>query len=399
MRRSTTASSLGVVAGRLTRQSTSGADGQVGVEPPQARRGDRPRVVRGPIRAARRRHRAGQHGRSTRSSSVYAGERRRGRGPATRKPVRPWSTSVSSPPTAGGHDRHAARRRLEGDEPEALRPRRHERRRRRRGSRSTGCGAAGAARSAPGRRGRARRSRARSFSTSASPSAPLARPRPRSTASGRSSAAERPHRDVDALERLDAADEQQHRVVAETEGLAGAAAGRRARRRRARRRGRRSRCARAGRRTAGVNCVGLLRAAHADGVGAADDLRLGPLPPSGSRSPPSAFTRASVWNVLTSGRSELVLHPVAGHARQPVVGVDDVAPARASRWSITPSANASTVAGELLLGEVERPGVDVDDPEARLDGHLVGQVVAPARARRWCSRTPAWASADTSSRT
>ena len=52
---------------------------------------------------------------------------------------------------------------------------------------------------------------------------------------------------------------------------------------------------------------------------------------AGSGSPVSAFTRASVWNVETSGQVELVLEPVAGDARQPVVGVQRVDVAEGER--------------------------------------------------------------------
>ena len=63
---------------------------------------------------------------------------------------------------------------------------------------------------------------------------------------------------------------------------------------------------------------------------------------------------------------ELVLEAVAGHARQPVVGVEgvDVAAARevvAARRRRT----SSTTSGSCSLAQVGGPGVDVDDPEAR----------------------------------
>ena len=117
-------------------------------------------------------------------------------------------------------------------------------------------GGAGARRSAPGRRRPGRRRAWRCRSTSPAAAAPLGPPTTTSTASGSPQRGQRPHGDVEALERLDAADEQQHGPVAAARGARarpGRRRGRRARRRRGRRRAARSRCA-GGRRRRG--CAG-----------------------------------------------------------------------------------------------------------------------------------------------
>ena len=79
-------------------QATSDADGEVGVEAAQAGGGERPRV------AAAAGGGADAHlpGQARRSPAARRCRRRtpRGRDPRTRKPVWPWSTSVSRPPTA-----------------------------------------------------------------------------------------------------------------------------------------------------------------------------------------------------------------------------------------------------------------------------------------------------------
>ena len=129
--------------------------------------------------------------------------------------------------------------------------------------------------------------------------------------------------------------------------------------------------------------VGLLGAAHADGVGAPDHLHLGPIPQR--RLAVAAFGLDPRQRV--EGRHqrqvELVLEPVAGHARQPVVGVDDIDAAAAVDVVHDAVGELVDDAGQLLLGQVGRAGVDVHDPEARLDRDLVGQVVAPpAHVRR-----------------
>ena len=53
-------------------------------------------------------------------------------------------------------------------------------------------------------------------------------------------------------------------------------------------------------------------------------------------------------------------------------------PPVAVMWSSTPSVQVSTTAGSSSLGRSHGPARDVDDPEPRLDRHLVGEVVAPA---------------------
>ena len=54
------------------------------------------------------------------------------------------------------------------------------------------------------------------------------------------------------------------------------------------------------------------------------------------------------------------------------------APSWLRRWSTTPAANCPTTSKSRSLGSVGIAGVDVDDAEARLDDHLLGQVGIPA---------------------
>ena len=98
---------------------------------------------------------------------------------------------------------------------------------------------------------------------------------------------------------------------------------------------------------------------------------------SGSGSPVSALTRARVWKVDTSGRSSCVLDGVAGHPREPVVGVDGVDVAH--RLDVGQHRRGVLVddVGQRLLGKLGRTGVDVDDPESGLDVDHVGQPVLP----------------------
>ena len=99
---------------------------------------------------------------------------------------------------------------------------------------------------------------------------------------------------------------------------------------------------------------------------------------SGSASPVSAFTRARVWKVDTSGSVELVLEAVAGHARQPVVGVEGVDVTEALEVTAHPVGEGVDHLRELLLGEVGRTGLDVHHPEPGLDLDHLGRVGVPA---------------------
>ena len=105
-------------------QSTSCARGEVGVQAPQPGGRRRPRV---PARAAsrRRRHRSavrrvGEQLRRRRAANAV------GSRSSTRKPVRAVVDERAQTADGGRHDRGPARRRLERDEPERLRPARHD---------------------------------------------------------------------------------------------------------------------------------------------------------------------------------------------------------------------------------------------------------------------------------
>ncbi len=124
--------------------------------------------------------------------------------------------------------------------------------------------------------------------------------------------------------------------------------------------------------------LGLLGAAHADGVGAADHVHLGPLPPGRLPVAPFGLHPRQGVEGADQGQAELVLHPVAGYARQPVVGVDEVDAAVAIEVVHHALGELVDDSRERLFGQIGRAGVDVHHPEAGLDGHLVGQVVAPA---------------------
>ena len=122
---------------------------------------------------------------------------------------------------------------------------------------------------------------------------------------------------------------------------------------------------------------------------------------SGSSSTPaSAFTRASVWNVATSGQIELVLQPVRDRAREPVVAVQHVDrlelehPARRCRRRTARRARAARAS-------VPAPA----DPPRRAATRKPGSTSTTAgcvgdSARVYTSHsTPARASAEASART
>ena len=103
--------------------------------------------------------------------------------------------------------------------------------------------------------------------------------------------------------------------------------------------------------------------------------------------------------MLTNGRSSSCLMRCADEAAEPVVGVQHVG--RRVVLEVVDHGIAELVdhRRQLLLGQVVRAGGDVHDTMARLDLHDLGQArVAMARVYVVHS-TPAWASADTSSRT
>ena len=121
--------------------------------------------------------------------------------------------------------------------------------RRRRGSRRRAVVGLGRRRSGTRPRARARRRGRAHGASSASPRGPLGPPTTRSVARGSSSRGERLDREVDALQRLDAPDEQQDGVRVEARAAAGLGLVARARTRGGRRPAGRSRCARDRRRS------------------------------------------------------------------------------------------------------------------------------------------------------
>ena len=217
------------------------------------------------------------------------------------------------------------------------------------------------------------------FAASASPSGPLGPPTTTSCACWPTQLGQRADGDVETLERLDAADEQQHRRSVEPvpERRAGpeAVAGREEGVDHA---GRDDLDAVGRRAVERHELLRLGRARRGDRVGAIHDLGLGLDPALGlgvaglGLHPGQRVERRHQRNV------ELVLEPVAGHARQPVVGVDGVDVVRAPQVGEHAVGELVDDFGQLLLGQVGRTGVDVDDPEAGLDVDDVGQVVAPA---------------------
>ena len=190
--------------------------------------------------------------------------------------------------------------------------------------------------------------------------------------------------DVEALERLDPADEQQHRPVERAQvGERGAGPGPVA--------GREERVDDARRHDLDPGRVGAVeplelgglgRAVGEDGVRAADRPRASASTRRcGSGSPVSALTRARVWNVDTSGRSSSCLSRWPGDARQPVVGVQGVDAAARRRWSPGGRAPRRRTrrrprAAPPWAGR-PRPRRHVHDPEPGLDVDHVGQVVGP----------------------
>jgi hypothetical protein len=201
-------------------QSTSGAVGQVAVDPAEPGGGGRPRVVAGdaappaPSRSASERRSArtrigvaaNSAGRGV-DEEAGAAVLDEGRRPPTAAattgvPQAAASRATSPKLRAAGHEHDVGGPVVGGQQVVGL------------GStKRTRSSHAEAATSSVTRRPRW-----------ASPAGPLVPPTTTSTGVVAVELGERPHRDVEALERLDAADEQQHRVVAEAEGRAGAGA-------------------------------------------------------------------------------------------------------------------------------------------------------------------------------
>ena len=89
-----------------------------------------------------------------------------------------------------------------------------------------------------------------------------------------------------------------------------------------------------------------------------------------------------------------MLQAVPGDARQPVVGVERVDVAERPQVGADPVGERVDDIRQLLLGEVRRAGLDVDDPEAGLDLDHLGAGVVPAPGED-VGGHPAWARADT----
>ena len=212
---------------------------------------------------------------------------------------------------------------------------------------------------------------------------------------------QRAHGDVEALQRLDAPDEQEHGAVAEVEVVqrgAGAVAGA----------GREEGVVDAGRdeldaaavgAVEALELVGLGLAGGEDGVGAADHVGLGAHPALGLGIAGLGLHPGERVERRHERQVELVLEAVAGHAREPVVGVEGVDVAEVLEVGGDAVGELVDDVGELLLGQVDRPGVDVDDPEARARRRRPRATSTSARRVKTSACTPAWARADTSSRT
>ncbi len=181
--------------------------------------------------------------------------------------------------------------------------------------------------------------------------------------------------DIDTLQRLDAADEEQHGLIAEAEGLTSTAAGTR------REEGvvdARRHDLDAARISAVMTheFVQLDHGVRRDDVAARNDVGLGI----------DAVLRLDVTRLgLHAGEGverrhhrqiELVLEPMTSHPAQPVVGVQHVG--RIDReMGAHPVSELVDDAGQLLLREVGVAGVDVHDLEARLDRQTFRQIISP----------------------
>ena len=121
--------------------------------------------------------------------------------------------------------------------------------------------------------------------------------------------------------------------------------------------------------------VGLLVAAHADRVGAVDDLGLGTITPVGFEVAAVGLHPGERVERRDERQVELVLESVADEAAEPVVGVDHIGSVVAGEPVEHPSTELVDHLGQGLLGEVVRTGLDVDHAVAGFDHDLVGQSV------------------------
>ena len=186
---------------------------------------------------------------------------------------------------------------------------------------------------------------------------------------------QRPHRDIGCLQGLDATDEEQHRCVQrqiERTTRAAALAGREER-------------------VLDAGCddldatlrvavepaelAFLFGAADADGVGTADDLVLGAMPPLRFEVAALRFHLGQRVERADERDVQLVLDAVRNQATEEVVGVDDIRRRVVLEVVDHQIAELGEDARQLLLRQVERAGRYVDHPMPRLDQHdlrLVG---------------------------
>ncbi len=122
----------------------------------------------------------------------------------------------------------------------------------------------------------------------------------------------------------------------------------------------------------------LVGAVGEDGVGAGDDLGLGVDAAVGLGVAGLGLHPGEGVEGRHQRERELVLEPMAGQARQPVVGVDGVGAALAAQVAGHAVGELVDDLGELFLGQVGRTGLHVHDPEAGLDVDHLGEVVGPA---------------------
>ena len=114
----------------------------------------------------------------------------------------------------------------------------------------------------------------------------------------------------------------------------------------------------------------LLHTADADRVRALDDLGFGPVTPFGLGVTALGLHPSEGVERRHERHAEFVLEVVSDDAAQPVVAVDDVGRAIRSEPLHHPVAELVRDIGQRLFRQVMRTGLDVDDPVIRLDLHL-----------------------------
>ena len=283
---------------------------------------------------------------------------------------------VEQPADRAGHDGNAARRRFEGDEPEALAATRHDHDVGRAVVAGRAGGVAWARRRRPGRRLRARAARARVAASSAAPSTPLAPPTSTRMASPRCSPARA----------RTATSGPFNGWIRPTNRMIGRSAGRPTA----------ATCAAPisggeegvldSRRHGLDHAMGiavepaelalLLGTADADRITAADHLGLGAVAPHRLEVAALGLDPGQGVERRDQRDVEAVLEAMAGDAAQPVVAVNHVY--AASGFNVLGDAVGEHVdlLGERLFGQVERPGGDVHHRMSRLDHQLARQTRA-----------------------